>query len=251
MFSFWLTGPSNHPRQNEGMHFEILRDQAAAASSWADAADRRLAELGEAGPVLAVDLSGELLRFRTDPEHRFSIRPMTRGDFPDLVRWVNEPHVARWWDENRSLEQVTEYYGKALTGEDPTRLWIWEVNGRSIGFSQDYRISDHPEYALVCSRPDAIGFDYAIGEPAFAGRGLGTSLLWVFLRDIVWPAYPGAREFFAAPDHRNAASLRALAKLGLSEGVWFDEPKGNGETDTVVGCSLDVAQVMGLNPSTE
>jgi RimJ/RimL family protein N-acetyltransferase len=230
------------------MDFEVLRAEVGAEESWAAAADRHLPEQG---PALAVDLSGDPLRFRTDPEHRFSVRPMTAGDLPDLVRWVNEPHVARWWDDNRSEEQVAAYYGPALRGEDPTRLWIWEVNGRSIGFVQDYRIGDHPEYALLAGHPDAVGFDYLIGESAFVGRGMGTSLLWVFLRDIVWPAYPGVQEFFAAPDHRNAVSRRVLLKLGMTEGVWFDEPQpgpaGEARVDTVVGHSLDVAQVMGIN----
>ena len=194
--------------------------------------------------MLAADLSGDPLVFRVDREHVFSVRPMTPGDFPDVLRWVNEHHVARWWDDHRSLEQVTAYYGAAVRGDDPTRMWVWEVNGRSVGFAQDYRISDHPDYALLTSRPDAIGVDYALGEPAFVGRGLGTSLLWVFLRDIVWAAYAGASQFFAAPDHRNAASLRVLAKLGFREGVWFDEPGVRGGTDTVIGCSLDVAQVI-------
>lgn len=231
------------------MHFEVLRTAVRPGESWAQAADRRTADLGLLGPALAEDLSGDPLRFRTDPEHRYSVRPMTLGDLPDVTRWVNEPHVAKWWDENRTSEQVAAYYGPALRGEDPTRLWIWEVNGRSVGFVQDYRISDHPEYLLLCSRPDAVGFDYVIGEVAFVGRGIGTALLWVFLRDIVWPAYPGVTEFFAAPDHRNAASLRVLDKLGLTRGLWFDEPQSGGRVDTVIGCSLDVAQVMGINPA--
>lgn len=226
------------------MHFEVLRAEARPGEPWAALADRHLPDLG---PALAEDLSSDPLRFRTDPEHRISVRPMTEGDLGDVTRWVNEPHVAKWWDEHRSPEQVAAYYGPALRGEDPTRFWIWEVNGRSIGFGQDYRIADHPDYALLCSRPDAIGFDYAIGEPAFVGRGIGTAVLWVFLRDIVWPAYPGAGEFFAAPDHRNEASLRVLDKLGFTRGLWFDEPAADGRVDTVVGCSLDVAQVMGLN----
>jgi RimJ/RimL family protein N-acetyltransferase len=224
------------------VQFELLRDQVRDDESWAQAADR---VSPGTGPVLAHDLSGDPLRFRLDEEHRFSVRPMTPGDFPDVSRWVNEPHVAQWWDDNRSLEQVAAHYGPALAGEDPTRLWVWEANGRSVGFAQDYRISDHPEYALLSARPDAIGVDYAVGDPAFVGRGLGTSLLWVFLRDIVWPAYVDAREFFAAPDHRNRASLRVLAKLGFIEGTWFDEPRPDGGVDTVVGCSLDVGQVIG------
>ena len=224
------------------MQIEVAGHEVRPGESWAAAADR-LAE--GRGPVLAADLSGDPLVFRLDEDHRFSVRPMTPGDFPDVSRWVNEPHVARWWDEHRTVEQVVAQYGPALRGEDPTRMWVWEVNGRSVGFSQDYRISDHPDYALLCTRPDAVGFDYALGEPAFVARGLGTSLLWVYLRDIVWPAYPDVGEFFAAPDHRNAASLRVLARLGFVQGVWFDEPSPRGGVDTVVGCSLDVARVIG------
>jgi aminoglycoside 6'-N-acetyltransferase len=224
------------------VRFEILRDQVHDRESWAEAADRLSPD---GGPVLALDLSGDPLKFRLDHEHVFSVRPMTPGDFPEVSTWVNEPHVARWWDEHRTLEQVTAYYGPAVRGEEPTRMWVWEVNGRSVGFSQDYRISDHPDYALLSARPDAVGFDYALGASAFVGRGLGTSLLWVYLRDIVWPAYPDVLEFFAAPDHRNTSSLRVLAKLGFVEGMWFDEPGPHGRVDTVIGCSLDVAQVIG------
>ena len=52
--------------------------------------------------------------------------------------------------------------------------------------------------------------------------------------------FPDATSYFAAPDHRNAASLRMLAKAGFTEGLWFDEPQADGHTGTVVGCTLDV-----------
>lgn len=228
------------------MLIELARAQVREGESWARAADR-LAH--GRGPVLAMDLSSDPLRFHVDEEHTFALRPMTEGDLGTLERWVNAPHVAKWWDENRTLEQLVAYYGPGLRGEEAVRYWIWEVNGRSVGFCQDYRISDHPDYALLCGRPDAIGFDYVIGEVAYVGRGLGTSLLWVFLRDIVVPAYDGATELFAAPDHRNAGSLRVLAKLGATQGMWFDEPhdptQPGGRIDTVVGCSIDVPRVLG------
>jgi aminoglycoside 6'-N-acetyltransferase len=228
---------------NGAVRIEVPRVDVRPGEGWAGAGDRLASGRG---PVLAVDLSGDPLVFQDDEQHRFAVRPMTAGDFPDVVRWVNAPRLARWWDEHRTPEQVTAYYGPAVRGEEPTRMWVWEVNGRSVGFAQDYRIADYPDYALLSGQPDAVGFDYAIGEDAYAGRGLGTSLLWVYLRDIVVPGYPAVSELFAAPDHRNVASRRILAKVGAVEGVWFDEPaSADGPAGTVVGCSLDVVQVMG------
>ena len=226
------------------MRLDIGRHETVTGESWARAADRRAATAGATGPVLARDLSGDPLVFETDPLHTFALRPMTEGDLGDVVRWVNAPHVARWWDDRRTPEQVAAHYGPGIRGQEPVRLWIWEVNGRSVGFSQDYRISDHPGFALLCGRPDAVGFDYALGETSRVDRGLGTKFLWVFLRDLVVPAYDGVREVYAAPDHRNTRSLRVLDKLGATRGLWFDEPRGGGSVSTVVGCSLDVDRVL-------
>ncbi len=225
------------------MEIVVERSQVRPDESWAQAADR-LAGTATAGPVLAVDLSGDPLRFRVDAQHRFALRPMTDADLDALVRWINQAHVGQWWDEHRSPKQVAAHYGPGLRGEDAVRYWIGEVNGRSVGFFQDYRISDHADYALLSGHPDAVGFDYMIGEPAYVDRGLGTSLLWVFLRDLVVPAYDGLSELFAAPDHRNVRSLRVLAKLGATQGLWFDEPTSAGRVDTVVGCSIDVLRVL-------
>jgi len=124
-------------------------------------------------------------------------------------------------------------------------MWVAEVNGRSVGLLQDYRVGDHPEWALLTARPEAVGVDYLLGVPSWVGSGVGTRMLWAYLRDVVVPHYPDAREVFAAPDHRNAASLRVLDKLGFRRGLWFDEPRSDGGLDTVVGCTLDVPRVLG------
>ena len=56
---------------------------------------------------------------------------------------------------------------------------------------------------------------------------------------------PDATSYFAAPDHRNAASLRMLDKVGLHPGGrGSTSPQADGTVDTVVGCTLDVARVL-------
>ncbi len=188
----------------------------------------------------------QVARTAAVPRCSLRFRAMTRDDFPSLVRWQATPHVAPWWDDEApDVAGAERHYGPALDGVDPTRMWVVEVDGTPAGFLQDYLIGEHPEYALLTGRPDAVGFDYAIGEPAWVGRGVGTRILWTFLRDVVRPAYPEAVQFHAAPDHRNRASLRALEKLGFRQELWFDEPQRDGTVDTVIGCTLDVRRMFG------
>ncbi|MGA9746411.1 MAG: GNAT family N-acetyltransferase [Nocardioides sp.] len=180
------------------------------------------------------------------PDVRVGFRPMSRADLHDMVRWTAQPHVARWWDDGSTdLAAAEKHYGPAIDGADPTRMWVVEINGRSVGFVQDYLIGDHPEYSALTARPDAVGIDYAIGEPTWTGRGTGTRMLWHFLRDVVRPHYISAQTCFAAPDHANATSLRVLDKLGFDRGLWFDEPQAGGGVETMVGCELDLRRILG------
>lgn len=226
---------------NRGHEFDgVVRD----GESWATAA-RRTCGSSHAEPV-PVDLSGEVKRFAIDHEWVVALRPMMRGDLPLLARWVDQPHVRRWWvtGVEPSLESVTEAYGAKIDGMTPTRMWVAEVNGRSLGFLQDYLIRDYPDVALLTPDPDAVGVDYAIGEPDWVGRGLGVRLVWAWMLRAR-RRFPETNTYFAAPDHRNEASLRVLDKAGFTRGTWFDEPRSDGSLATVVGCSLNAAQVLG------
>lgn len=215
-----------------------------AGESWAQAA-RRTAASVHAEPV-PVDLSGEVKQFAVDHDRVVTIRAMTRGDLTDVTRWRQSEHVRRWWasEGEPTADRVEERYAPCIDGLTPTRMWVVEVNGRSVGFLQDYRVGDYPDYALLGPDPESIGVDYLIGDPAWVGRGLGTRMLWAWMLRARH-RLPDATTYFAAPDHRNAASLRVLAKAGFTAGLWFDEPQEDGTVDTVVGCSLDVRQVLG------
>jgi aminoglycoside 6'-N-acetyltransferase len=217
---------------------------AHAGESWLAAARRTGASV--VGEPMPIDLSGDVKRFVVDHDVTVAVRAMGRGDLPEMVRWRQAEHVRRWWhrEHEPTPEEIEERYGPRIDGVTPTRMWVVEVNGRSVGFVQDYRIADYPDYALLCPDPAAIGVDYAIGEPAWTGRGLGPRVLWVWMLRTRH-RFPDAASYFAAPDHRNEPSLRTLDKAGFTRGLWFDEPEEGGGVSTVVGCSLDVARVLG------
>jgi aminoglycoside 6'-N-acetyltransferase len=218
----------------------VVREQ----ESWYDAACRTAATVR--GEPVPVDLAADPMRWQVDHDVTVTIRAMSRGDLPDVVGWRQAEHVHRWWtdDGDPTPEAVEQQYGPRIDGMSATRMWVVEANGRSIGFVQDYRISDYPEYAILTPRPDTIGIDYAIGEPAWVGRGFGARAVWAWMLNARH-RFPDATTYFAAPDHRNTASLRILQKVGFVPGLWFDEPRTDGGVDTVVGCSLDVATVLG------
>ena len=185
--------------------------------SWAAAARRVCASMhAEPEPV---DLSGETKRFVVDHDVRIAVRAMTRGDLDDVVAWRSSPEVHRWWSpgELSDPDRMAEKYTERVDGRSPTRMWVLEVNGRSAGFVQDYRVGDYPDYALLGPDPKAIGVDYAIGSDQWRGRGLGQRLLWAWMLRAR-ARFPDATSYFAAPDHRNAASRRVLAKAGFAEG---------------------------------
>lgn len=52
-------------------------------------------DLGQLRRETRVDLAA---RMAAVPEALLGFRPLTRADLPDVVRWVHEPHVARWWN---------------------------------------------------------------------------------------------------------------------------------------------------------
>jgi aminoglycoside 6'-N-acetyltransferase len=154
--------------------------------------------------------------------------PLREEDL-DLVRaWLLRPHVRRWYDDVATdvyPDDTIAEYRLAMRGEDPTDLYLIELDGRPIGQLQSYLVDDDPEYAAMVAlgRP-AFGIDLFIGEADLIGKGHGPALVRAFLRDVAFPRY-GVDLCVIGPTRSNVAAIRSYEKAGFRFLKTYLEPQ--------------------------
>ncbi|MGH8881103.1 MAG: GNAT family N-acetyltransferase, partial [Stackebrandtia sp.] len=82
----------------------------------------------------------------------------------------------------------------------------------------------------------SIGLGAAITDPEYAGRGLGPSLIWAYLRQVVLPRHPDARWVEVSVRSRNISAIRTFDKAGF---------RGVGEESGTTRLRFDVAHWFG------
>lgn len=146
---------------------------------------------------------------------RLTFRPLARADFAMVSRWLTNPHVFRWWQEDcPTVAAVEEKYGETVDGGGGALLFVIESAGQPVGLIQCYRHVDHPEWDRLIRVPESAGIDYLIGEPELCGRGLGSAAIAAFCVEV-FGFYPDITSVVAVPQRDNIASCRALAKAGF------------------------------------
>lgn len=151
---------------------------------------------------------------------RVSWRRLTEADFPLLRKWLEEPHVARWWHHETSAEAVARDFGPAARGEEPSEDLLVFLDGEPLGLVQRSRYADYPEYlaelgAILDVPAGAVSIDYLIGDLRQTGIGVGPRLIRAIIEDT-WSSYPDASCVLVPVSAANRASWRALEKAGLT-----------------------------------
>ena len=142
------------------------------------------------------------------------LRPLEVGELPLVARWLSAPHVARWYLAGSSVERELDDVRQGLAGSPPVHVLAVLQDEEPIGWCQWYLCAVDPQWAAdMGAGPGDVGIDYAIGDPARVGRGVGTALV-AALVDAARAEHPGCA-VTADPDERNVASRRVLEKNGF------------------------------------
>jgi aminoglycoside 6'-N-acetyltransferase len=168
------------------------------------------------------------------PPAEVALRRLRRDDLPLLTGWLQAPHVREWWrDEPTDLTTVEAKYGPCIDGDDPTVLFVIEVNRHPVGMIQRYRFADEPEWSVALSGITDLtataGIDYLIGEPEAIGKGTGSAAIAALVAQTFTD--PAVQSIVVTVQQPNVASWRALEKAGFRR-VWsgrLDSPDPSDE----------------------
>jgi len=149
--------------------------------------------------------------------------PLTREDLPQLLEWLQKPHVAAWWRDLQTMEQVEADHRDALDGKEPSFHFVIVLEERRVGMIQWYRASDFPEWEATPLLGEGVaGIDLLIGEEDAVGRGLGPDVLRAFIEQIVF-AEDGIHAVVAGIEPGNNRSIRAFEKAGFRFAFDYEE----------------------------
>ncbi len=143
-----------------------------------------------------------------------TLRPMELDDLVLVERWLGQPHVARWYLAGSSLEAELGDIRLSVSGAQPVHMFVVLHDDEPVGWCQWYVCEIDPAWASeMGAQPGDVGVDYAIGDAARVGGGVGTELIAVLVR-LVRSVRPGCG-IVADPDAENQASRRVLEKNGF------------------------------------
>lgn len=144
--------------------------------------------------------------------------PLAESHFPLLLKWLEVPHVKKWWDQDLTytMDLVREKYSSYIKGyklvdgqQKPIQGFIIHNNQNPIGYIQIYNAYDFPRSKALSGLPANLGaFDIFIGAEEALQQGVGSKAILEFLRLHGNPY----THIFADPDSNNVAAVKCYER---------------------------------------
>ena len=151
----------------------------------------------------------------------WSLRPIdsTGTEIERVQRWMQEPHVEKFWDQAWPLETWSAEIRRQLRG-DHSRPYVVALDGEPVAYVEVYRVGLDVVAGCWPFLPDEhcthdLGVHLAIGDAARSGHGLGPRLLRAVV-DGLFAAEPACARIIADPDAGHVIARRAFRSAGFS-----------------------------------
>ncbi len=142
--------------------------------------------------------------------------PLTAEHYPLLKGWLEQPHWIEWWGP---AEEEFGYVRDMVEGRDTTRPFIFEMDGRPVGYIQYWFIGHHQNDSWIEAHPwlralpaETVGVDLSIGEKSDLSRGIGSTVLAAFVKKLQAEGYD---RIIIDPEPKNRRAIRAYEKAGF------------------------------------
>jgi aminoglycoside 6'-N-acetyltransferase len=150
------------------------------------------------------------------PDYEFV--PMGAADLPLVRRWLETPHVSKWWHD--PAEQFELVSGDLDHPE--TAQYIVTLGRQPFAYLQCYNLSAW-NTGFGPQPAGTRGLDQFIGEANMLDRGHGTAIIGRFAGQLLAQGTP---RIVIDPDPGNVRAIRACQKAGFSKDRIVDTPDG-------------------------
>ena len=145
-----------------------------------------------------------------------AFRPLDLVADLELVHgWMQQPHVAPWWELGGSVEVVREFLlGQAALAH--LDQWIvTDKEGNPFAYVETYRVPDDPLGTLYDAQPGDRGFHLLVGPPERLGSGVAQALVSHVVAGLLDQS--DIARIVCEPDARNVRMLALCRALGGEE----------------------------------
>lgn len=167
--------------------------------------------------------------------------------FPLLLRWLNAPHVKKWWDQNiiwnadlvkNKYSTYVKHYKLVNGQQKPIYPYIIKLDDKPVGYIQLYNVHDYHSSPELKNFPEQLpAIDMYIGEPDYLKKGIGTRALSAFISRY---ASKMGNTIFLAADIDNTAALKMYQSCGFKELKQV-------ENEIWMLCNLNLVDVMRIH----
>lgn len=142
-----------------------------------------------------------------------------------LREWLLRPHVAEWWGDAESIEELRSQY--ILAGGEPnaTCAYIAWLGAEPVGFIQSYVVLGWGGGWWVDETdPGARGIDQFLAEAHQLNQGIGRRMIRAFVSNLFRD--PAVSVVQTDPDPTNPRAVRCYTAAGFQPVKTVNTPDG-------------------------